>query len=107
MREHTHTFTHRPHPNTHIYIYKQLPTNTLSHSHFEDQRLPLLVHWTLWDALLCSPCLGPRLQTFSEKGRETIKLLLMGMGVPLEPAKGSWSAWAIGDIRNAQLHCWC
>lgn len=74
-------------------------------SHFEDQRLPLLVHWTLWDALLCSPCLGPRLQTFSEKGRETIKLLLMGMGVPLEPAKGSWSTCVVDWVVYCAVLC--
>lgn len=56
----------------------------------EDYRFGLLREWTLWDAMVNSPYVASRLQTYSEKGRQRLEFLLAKLGIPLQQAKGSY-----------------
>jgi cell division control protein 45 len=48
-----------------------------------DYRFTLTKHWTLHDAMLYSPYVATRLQTWREKGRRNLELLLAKMGCSL------------------------
>lgn len=56
----------------------------------DDYRFGLLREWTLWEAMLHSPYVAARLQTYSEKGRERLEFLLAKIGIPLREAKNSF-----------------
>ena len=56
----------------------------------DDYRFGLLREWTLWEAMLNSPYVAARLQTYSEKGRERLEFLLAKIGIPLREAKSSF-----------------
>mmetsp|Transcript_28012 Transcript_28012/g.72073 ORF Transcript_28012/g.72073 Transcript_28012/m.72073 type:complete len:595 (+) Transcript_28012:73-1857(+) len=49
----------------------------------QDYRFTLLKHWTLHDSMLYSPYVATRLQTWREKGRRNLELLLAKMGCSL------------------------
>ncbi|GBG77077.1 hypothetical protein CBR_g23403 [Chara braunii] len=49
----------------------------------EEPRLMLLRFWSLFEAMLHSTYVATKLKTWSEPGRKRMKLLLVGMGVPL------------------------
>lgn len=48
-----------------------------------EPRLLLLRHWSLYDSMLHSPYLAPRLHVWSESGRKRLRKLLAKMGVSL------------------------
>ncbi|KAI8103739.1 hypothetical protein M9435_006267 [Picochlorum sp. BPE23] len=56
----------------------------------DDYRFGLVREWTLWDAMMNSPYVAARLQTYSEKGRERLEFLLAKIGIPLREAKSSF-----------------
>jgi len=56
----------------------------------DDYRFGLLREWTLWDAMVNSPYVASRLQTYSEKGRQRLEFLLAKLGIPLREARGSF-----------------
>lgn len=56
----------------------------------DDYRFGLLREWSLWDAMLNSPYVAARLQTYAEKGRERLEFLLAKIGIPLREAKSSF-----------------
>ena len=59
-------------------------------SYKQEYRLMLLRHWTLYDALLHSPFVATRLQTWKEPGRAALHRLLAEMGVPLRAARDAF-----------------
>jgi cell division control protein 45 len=56
----------------------------------DDYRFGLVREWSLWDAMMNSPYVASRLQTYSEKGRERLEFLLAKIGIPLREAKSSF-----------------
>jgi cell division control protein 45 len=56
----------------------------------DDYMFGLLREWTLWDAMINSPYVAARLQTYSEKGKERLEFLLAKIGIPLREAKSSF-----------------
>ena len=56
----------------------------------DDYRFGLVREWSLWDAMMNSPYVAARLQTYSEKGRERLEFLLAKIGIPLREAKSSF-----------------
>ncbi|KAI3436794.1 hypothetical protein D9Q98_006205 [Chlorella vulgaris] len=57
----------------------------------EDYRFGLLWEWNLYEAMLFSPYVASRLQTYTEKGRNMLELLLAKLGIPLEEAQRSFA----------------
>ena len=56
----------------------------------DDYRFGLVREWSLWDAMMNSPYVAARLQTYSEKGRERLEFLLAKIGIPLREARSSF-----------------
>ena len=56
----------------------------------DDYRFGLLWEWNLYDAMLYSPYVASRLQTYTEKGRNMLDLLVAKLGIPLEEAQRSY-----------------
>lgn len=56
----------------------------------DDYRFGLVREWSLWDAMMNSPYVAARLQTYSEKGKERLEFLLAKIGIPLREAKSSF-----------------
>ncbi len=59
-------------------------------------RLPLLRHWTLYDALVHAPYCMAKLQTFRDQGRGNIGLLLCKMGFKLQDCQQPYCAHPFG-----------
>lgn len=57
----------------------------------DDYRFGLLWEWNLYDAMLYSPYVAARLQTYTEKGRQMLDLLFAKLGIPLEEAQRSFA----------------
>jgi cell division control protein 45 len=57
----------------------------------DDYRFGLLWVWNLYEAMLYSPYVASRLQTYTEKGRNMLELLLAKLGIPLEEAQRSFA----------------
>ena len=68
--------------------------DTLTVAKVQDLRLTLLRHWTLMDAMLHSSYTASRMQTWGEKGRANVKLLLAKMNIPLPQSTASFSTMA-------------
>lgn len=56
----------------------------------EDFRFGLLREWNLWEAMVNSPYAAARLQTYTEKGKHRLELLLAKLGIPLREAHSSF-----------------
>lgn len=56
----------------------------------DDFQFGLLRKWSLWDAMLNSPYVAARLQTYTDKGRERLELLLAKLGIPLLEARSEY-----------------
>lgn len=56
----------------------------------DDFRFGLLREWSLWESMENSPYIAARLQTYTEKGKHRLELLLAKIGIPLREAKGSF-----------------
>lgn len=56
----------------------------------QDFRFGLLREWSLWSAMVNSPYVASRLQTYTEKGRQRLEFLLAKLGIPLREARGSF-----------------
>jgi hypothetical protein len=69
--------------------------DTLTVARIQDLRLTLMRHWTLMDALLNSSYTASRMQTWGEKGRANVKLLLAKMNVPLPQSTASFSTMSL------------
>ncbi|EFN58772.1 hypothetical protein CHLNCDRAFT_50260 [Chlorella variabilis] len=57
----------------------------------DDYRFGLLWEWNLYEAMMNSPYVASRLQTYTEKGRTLLELLLAKLGIPLEEAQRSFA----------------
>ena len=57
--------------------------DTLTVAKINDLRLTLLRHWSLMEALVNSGYTASRMQTWGEKGKANVKLLLAKMNIPL------------------------
>ncbi|PSC71473.1 cell division control 45-like protein [Micractinium conductrix] len=57
----------------------------------DDYRFGLLWQWNLYESMLYSPYVAARLQTYTEKGRTLLELLLAKLGIPLEEAQRSFA----------------
>lgn len=57
----------------------------------DDYRFGLLWEWNLYEAMVYSPYVASRLQTYTEKGRNMLELLLAKLGIPLEEAQRSFA----------------
>lgn len=58
----------------------------------DDYRFALLRHWSLYDAMMFSGYVATRLQTWRDKGRQNLELLLAKMGFPLRQARIRYSS---------------
>lgn len=56
----------------------------------KDFRFGLLWEWSLYEAMLYSPYVAARLQTYTEKGRTALELLLAKLGIPLQQARSPY-----------------
>ncbi|KAK2743761.1 hypothetical protein FQN57_004698 [Myotisia sp. PD_48] len=56
-----------------------------------EPRLLLLRHWSLYDSMLHSPYLAPRLHVWTETGRKRLRKLLAKMGVSLSECQQSYT----------------
>lgn len=56
----------------------------------KDFRFGLLWEWSLYEAMTYSPYVAARLQTYTEKGRAALELLLAKLGIPLQQAQSPY-----------------
>jgi len=63
----------------------------LSHSSIDDYRFPLMRHWSLFEAMMHSPYVAVRLQTWHDKGRRLLQDMLVKMGLPPLQFRQKWS----------------
>lgn len=55
-----------------------------------DFRFGLLWEWSLYESMLYSPYVAARLQTYTEKGKTALELLLAKLGIPLQQAQSPY-----------------
>ncbi|EEP82285.1 conserved hypothetical protein [Uncinocarpus reesii 1704] len=71
-----------------------------------EPRLLLLRHWSLYDSMLHSPYLAPRLHIWNEVGRKRLRKLLAKMGVSLTQCHQNYTHMAMDlkrDLRQKML----
>ncbi|DBB00209.1 hypothetical protein WJX77_012186 [Trebouxia sp. C0004] len=61
-------------------------------SPIDDYRFPLMRHWSLFEAMLHSPYVAVRLQTWHDKGRRLLQDMLVKMGFPAPQFRQKWTA---------------
>ncbi len=101
------------HSSCQPYCTKSLRTRPLSHSAvsiptptpsspqhvprccspIDDYRFPLMRHWSLFEAMLHSPYVAVRLQTWHDKGRRLLQDMLVKMGFPAPQFRQKWSEY--------------
>ncbi|EEQ27525.1 DNA replication initiation factor cdc45 [Microsporum canis] len=71
-----------------------------------EPRLLLLRHWSLYDSMLHSPYLAPRLHVWNETGRKRVRKLLAKMGVSLSQCQQNYTHMDMDlkrDLRQKML----
>ena len=62
-------------------------------SPIDDYRFPLMRHWSLFEAMMHSPYVAVRLQTWHDKGRRLLQDMLVKMGFPAPQFRQKWSEY--------------